>query len=539
MPTSGEGHVKFRPRGVSDTASGENSSPGAMISLKDLISDPSTPACFICRPANTPLMDFTAWGESIPAGTVGAISVAYQVGNIIFGMVGITSGSFIGLDYPFAYDTVGAAFLAIASVTTAKCPTSQALTGAWTPPQMTLTGIDLVVTHVGFPGGGGAFFGWFDVTTPSVPTWNIGNTATNALPSVPIACATFNNRTRFACGSTAYYTDTLALTMTGATQSQTVGDYTPITCFAPLPTSSSALNIAQGILVFKLSTVSLITGDPVTTNLALNQISSSVGTAAPRSAVSTPEGVFFMSNDGVRSIDFFGELSEPNEDLAMPFIYAVQPSRVCASFNSDIYRVCTQNGNKPGSPYEDYWYNISKKAWTGPHSFRYDVAVTLSNDFVLASNSILGKMWNSYVVQGQDGAGSTFVENGVQMTWNYTPSPMTDLDNIYANAVLRSTIEIAAPSSGQTYNFTAQDENGTALASGFIMEPSNQAVWGAFNWGGAKWGASTSDLIPITIPWNQAVVFNKLSIIAIGNSALGFKISTLHNAYKRLNYLLN
>lgn len=536
MGTSKQFHMRFRPRGVCDTIDGDNVIPGALSSLVNLIPDPSTPNSFICRPASTKLIDFTVWAAA--PGTVDVVTVAYQVSNIIYGLVGITSGTYAGKDYPFAYDTATSAFLPVTGITAAKCPTSQATAGAWVPPQMTLTGIDLITTHIGFDGVT-YFFGYFDLTNLLTPAWNAGNTATHALPSIPQAAQTFNNRTYFFCGNVAYYTDTLAIAMTNANQSLTLGDLTPVTCAAPLPTSNSSLAIVQGILAYKLSAIYLITGDTTLSNLGSNQLSSSVGTAAPRSVVPTPEGVAFMAVDGIRNVDFIGRVSEPNADLAIPFIYAVTPSRVCAAFNADTYRICVQNGNFPGSPYQDYWYNIHYDIWTGPHSFRYDLAVPLSNDFVLASNTLPAAMWDSFTVQGHNGTGSSFTENGAALTWTYTTSPMTDLDNLYANCANRSTIEIAAPALGVVYNFTAQDENGTTLGTCSVTTPNNAAIWGAFIWGAANWGAMSTGLTPVTIPWEDAIVFSKLSVMVGGPSSLGFRIGSLHLGYKRLNYFLN
>lgn len=537
MGTRGEQSQRWVPRGVSDTVLGDDSPPGAMASLQNLIHDPTTPGSFICRPANTSLIDFS--GLPGTPGTPGVITEAYQVGNIIFGLISITTGTYSGHDLPFAYNVTSAVFLTVSGITTSNVPVSQATSGAWTPPQMTLTGVQLVVTHIGFPGAAGNYFGWFDVTTPTVPVWHAGNTTGNALPSVPQACGTFNNRTRFACGSTVYYTDTLDLNMTASDQSQTIGDYTPVTTLAALPTGSSALNIIQGLLAFKLNSITLITGDPSTSNLGSNLISPSVGTAAPRSAVSTPDGVKFMTNDGIRFVNFFGLLSVPDEDLANPFINAVTPSRVAACFNGDIYRICTQNGAKTTTPFEDYWYDFKRKGWSGPHTFRYDTIVPINNDFALASNAITGKMWDSYSVQNQGGFGNTFVENGSQLVWEYETPPMTDLNNMYANCVIRTTLEIAAPEEGQTYNFTMRNESGNQLASASTTEASGEAIWGAFLWGAANWGASTGGLAPTSIPWNSTCISNRFVFQASGSSSLGFKIAGLRNGYKKLNYLLN
>ncbi len=538
MGTPGEQMVRFRPRGVCDTVSGDNSPPGAMVSLKDLIPDPSTPNCFICRPANTELIDFSDLPDA--PGTAGVVTVAYQVGNIIYGLVGITAGTYSGKDLPFAFNTITSAFLTVSGISVAKSPTSQATSGAWVPPQMTLTGIKLVTTHIGFGGVlTGYYFGWFDLTDPLLPTWDAGNTTTHGLPSVPQGAGSFNNRTYFLCGNLAFFTDTLALNMTNANQSVSIGDYTSVTCVAPLPVGTTSQGIIQGLLLYKINQVYLLTGDAITLDLSINLLSTSVGTAAPRSVVSTPDGVAFMALDGIRVINFFGVMSEPNKDLAIPFIYAVTPSRVAAAFNSNVYRICVQNGVAVESPYQDYWYHLDRKAWTGPHSFRYDTIIPLNNDFALSSNGIAGKMWSSFVVQGHQGTGVTFIENGVSLSWDYTTSPMTDLGNMYANCANRTTIEIATPAGGQSYSFIAQNESDTVLSTATITEPNGEAIWGHFNWGEANWGASQSGLIPVTIPWISAVVFNRLSIMGTGPSSLGFKISSLHLGYKQLKYLLN
>ncbi len=543
MVSRAEHSMRMVPRGVGDTVLGDNAAAGLMASLTNLIHDTMTPGSFICRPANTLLINFASLPGS--PGTAGVVTDLYQVGDIVYGLVAITAGIYAGYDIPFAYNIGTAAFLAITGITTSNVPVSQATSGAWTPPQMALTGVDLVVTHIGFPGGAGAYFGYFNITNPAAITWTAGNTTGNALPSVPQACGSFNNRTRFACGNAIYYTDTLTLNMTNANQSQTYGDNTPVTTLAPLPTSSTALNITQGLLAFKLTRVALITGDAVGTGangiapLALNELSSTVGTAAPRSVVSTPQGVRFMANDGIREINFYGFLSEPDADLAFPFISALTPSRVCAAFNADIYRICLQNGSKVTTPFEDYWYEYKRKGWSGPHSFRYDSIFNVNNDWVVASNSIVGKVWLSFSVQDVINTGVTFIENGSQLTFTYQTPPMTDLDNVYANAVHNTTLEIAAPSGGQTYNFTMQNESGTQLAAASIAEPTNQAIWGAFNWGAKNWGASTSGLAPVTIPWDQTCVSNRFVFQMLGNSSLGFKVSGLRNGYKHLNYLLN
>ena len=283
---------------------------------------------------------------------MGSAPIGVAVGNL-------SGTDFSGLDYPFAYNTVTEVFETISGITAAKLPTSQPTSGDWVPPQFTLTGVKLVLTHPGFSGMT-YYFGNLDLTTPTAPAWNAGNTATNGLPSVPQCCGTFNNRTWFGAGNVVYYTDTLALTMTNANQSLTFNDLTPITTMAPLPMGSTSQAVIQALLLFKANKVSQVTGDASfsPSTLAQNLLSPTVGTTAPRSVVPTPSGVKFMAADGIRNIDFYGQVSEPDGDLAIPFIYALHPSRACASYNSDLFRICVQNSKATGNPYEDYWYDL-------------------------------------------------------------------------------------------------------------------------------------------------------------------------------------
>ncbi len=563
MPTDGERSIRFKPRTVGDAVIGDAArGDGICASLSNLIWDPSTPNVLQCRPANLIENDANDNHYSAPPDVNQSYrgwSVGYQIDNIIYGLMPVIDGANTGKDYPVAYNLSTHAFIAVTGIVGANLPASLAVSGDYTPPQMTMTGVILSVAHTGFDGVAN-FFGWFDLTDPLNPAWNTGNTATHGLPSVPQACQTFNNRTYFGCKNVAYYTDTLALTMTNANQSLTIGDITNITCMAPLPVGTTSQGILQGILAFKAFNVFLITGDAAGTGtngitpLGLNLLAPSVGTAAPRSVVPTPEGVRFVANDGIRDINFFGVLSQPDSDLALPFIYAVYPSRIAAAFSGNIYQISVQNGIATGSPFQVYWYDYRRRGWVGPHTSNlgdgiggfdpgnigYELIIPVSNDFLLFQNSNgNATFWNCYTVQSHGGTGITFIENDDTLNWTYTPAPMSDLDNIYANCAMKTTIELALPAQGDTYNFTGQNEDGSALATGSLMQPNNQTIWGSFNWGAANWGAAQGGLKPFSIPWNGTLVFNRLSIIGTGPSSLGLKLGAYRVGYKRLKYLLN
>lgn len=378
--------------------------------------------------------------------------------------------------------------------------------------------------------------------TAGAPLWAAGNTTGNIqLLGVPQAVRQFSNRAWFAQSNNLVFTDTLSLNVSNASGVQvlTVGDTAPITALCGLPEYTSSSGVLQALLAFKANYISQITGDIALATLDQNTLSGSVGTAAPRSVVTTPNGVYFMANDGIRNVDLVGEVSEINVDLALPFIYAEHPSRVAACFNSDAYRICTQNTNKLNAPYEDYHYYFKYDGWSGPHSFRYDLAVPYMNNFIEFNTALPATMWLAYAVQDQQDTGNTFVENGVQLTWVYETCPMTDADNMYGNTLVRSTLDLAQPSTGDIYNFQALDANSEVLAQAQVRTPSTGAVWDAFDWGdGTLWGGAQTGLEAVSIPWTQPPIFNRLVFQATGASSLGLKIGAAYNGYEKLGYLL-
>lgn len=672
MPAPRENPLRLVPRSVSDSIDGDNSAPGAMSSLMNLIQDPSTPNIYYCRPANLKLTVFP--GFTSP----GVVSVGFEVNSRVYGM--LASGSPAGKDTPFVYDLVGNAFIAVSGITSANTPTTQATTGAWTPPDMDMVGQRIIVTHPGFNFAGGYAFGYFDISsftetttgditsgsptvkgapvvtglspgytitgtgipanttilnyanfnltttgdtnsstsvtnvanttglavgqsvvgigipigavitnisgatvtisaaatatavgislfftgttitmsanasvttngvtltiaggTSAAPLWAAGNTSgATQLASIAHCIRQFNNRAYFAASNNLIFTDTLSLNISNANGVQvlTIGDGTTIQALEGLPEYTSSTGVLQALLVFKKYYIGQVNGDAATSDLALNALSDTVGTDAPRSVCATPSGVVFKAPDGLRLVNLIGEVSEPDPDLALPFIYAQVPSRIAACYNANIYRICVQNTNVIGSPYQDYHYNFKYKSWTGPHSFKYDMALAYNSNFILFTNALPATMWESFSAQGVGGLGTTFVENGVRLTWQYATVPITDTGNMYTNAAVRTTLDLSMPATGDVYIFQALDENSGVLAIANIQAPLSQAVWNAFNWGdGTLWGAQQFGLQPFSIPWTQPLIFNKLVFQASGNSALGFRVGALYNGYEKLGYL--
>lgn len=159
--------LTIRPKGLSDTVDGSNAFPGAMQSLQNLVPAASTAQVFVPRSASIELTDFS--GFSTPAG----ITALLVIGTRAYGM--ISSAAFAGRDQPFCYDIETDSFVSISGQASANLPTTQATTGDWQPPHMEMIANRIIVTHPGFSGGSGPFFGWIDVTGFSITTLK-GNT---------------------------------------------------------------------------------------------------------------------------------------------------------------------------------------------------------------------------------------------------------------------------------------------------------------------------------------------------------------------------
>lgn len=518
---------KFNPRSVVDALDGGQVGPGGLSAATNLIYDPSNPGALECRPAAIRDTDFSG----IPG--AGVVSIAYQVGDIAYGM--IAASLVAGYDRPFAYNVATNTLLAVSGTQTATTlPLTPATAGTWNPPIMSLVGPLLYVTHPGFVGGASAFFGWFDITNPAAPVWNAGNTATNPLPFVPTGVAQFNNRAWFVVKNAVHFTDALTTTISDASHVLIVGDTGNITAIAPQPLITSVQGIIQSLAVFKTNTIALITGDDAQGNLAINIISSSVGNRSARTIAPTPKGLMFMADDGVRLLSQDGTLAEPNPDLKLPFIHALTPSRASGMYNNNIYRISVQNGNANGSPIEEYWYDFRISGWTGPHTFIQNLSVPYLGTFVAFNNTLAPGLWISDVVQSGT---SVFTENGSPMTFLERTSPMPDGDTLYVNSVVLSVADLVLPHIAQSYTFVAIDVNNGVLSQATLATLASGAIWNGFDWGTEIWTPTSYGMERYNIPWTEPLVFTRLVMQMTGLSNAGFKIGKLTTGYQPLKYV--
>jgi hypothetical protein len=527
--------VYFSPKGISDAFDATEAFEGACQSLQNLIFDQQNPELVTVRPGvGVPLTTFQ--GFTLPT----YVSVFISIGTVVYGMV--STSRFSGMDEPFAFDTATMTFIPITGSSAANLPSSPNTDGFWNPPSMTVVSTKIIITHPGFSGTGTNFFGVIDISTPSAPVWSSANLATHPLPSVPTWCANLNNRAWYACGNVIYYSDALVpLTATNAGQSLTVGDPSTVRAMTGLPVSTTSAGIVQALLVFKDFQIWQVTGDPVTTNLALNFLSLNVGTSAPRSVVQTPFGTTFVGIDGPYIVDQLGQVRAltrgadvMDQDIQQPFIATTDVSRIVGSYSGGIYRVCVDTYLNYSNTTNDYWFDTDRRKWTGPHTFPYDCACQIGNYFVLSNEKTGAALFKSQIFNDST---TVWHDNGSQVTFLLESSSFPKTGNMNEKAVIESTIELSNHGIPMTFSINALDDQRNIMnATGVTPFGSAGTLWNGSTWGGGFWTASANTPSIFTVPWTDQLVFKKMAIQVSGLAQLGVSIGAFFAGYQDLGY---
>jgi hypothetical protein len=377
--------------------------------------------------------------------------------------------------------------------------------------------------------------------TTTAPLWGAGDCNLNPLPSVPVSVTQFNGRAYFACGNGVAWSDSLLpCNRTNASQATTFGNGLAVTALAGLPLSSPLTGgIIQAVIAFQgVGAMQQITGDQSTQNLQVNELNVATGTLAPLSITPWNQGLAFISPDGLRNIDFTATVSDPigssGDGVAVPFIYASHPSRICAAATADVIRFSVANGYVSTVPAQEYWYHIKREVWSGPHSFPMSQIQPWGNTFVGAPIGVTGALFQS---DAQPSSTSGYVENGAQMTWAFTPVLLPDSSE-GSTFFLKQTSLTLAMASGQQVAVSCSDDTGATLDSVMISEQGTGSVWGAFNWGAAVWGASISQPYQRRAAWANTNVAKQFKVLASGFSAAGTRIGNVYLSYQAIDTFL-
>jgi hypothetical protein len=375
------------------------------------------------------------------------------------------------------------------------------------------------------------------------PQWSAGNTNGNGLISVPVAVKNFNGRAYYAVSNGRQFSDSgNATQITNASQALTNQNGLPDTAFAGIPVTQTTGGVLQALIAFQgSSSMVMITGDQATSDLLVNRISIGVGTISPNTIAQTPKGTAFIATDGLRIIDLYGNVGDPiganGQGVEMAFLQAIYPTRMAASFNGNVYRVSAQNGSMTGQPYQEYWYDFTRKIWSGPHTFPANLIQplegTIGNGSIIVPQAQPAQLWQS---NSTPGTSDTFTENGVALQWTYQTCLLPDTGS-FAQNMMTEGLFTCAMTASQNCTVTALDEFGDQIATyTFAGIGGSQSIWGQFVWGVGYWASMAPDVVERPIYWAEPVLFKQMKISATGYSATGTVLGAYNTSYKTLGY---
>jgi hypothetical protein len=533
--------MRFVAKGLSDAIDGSDVFEGACSLLQNLIPDITTEGVWVSRPAALKIADFVAGGFTTP----GYISIGYIIGTRFYGL--IASGLTPGYDQPFCYDMNAGSFVSISGITGANVPVSPTTSGNWEPPTAALVGTKLIITHPGFNYAAGNAFGWFETSNPGAVTWSAGNTTgALVLPARPSTVAQFGGRAWFlvnpAVGQpTAYFTDILLLNITNAGQALTFDDNKSLVAAAGLPLNNQLGGIIQSLIVFKdSSNMYQVTGDYALNTLTKNALNVATSTKAPRSICVTPKGIAFAAPDGIRVIDFNANISDPigvsGAGVNSPFVNALYPSRISAACNANTFRITVQDASAVGTPTNEYWYDIIRARWSGPHTFPSDLILPYGNTFITVPKGITASLWQSDAVNT---ATSTFTENGANLSCVMQTALLPDAIAMSESCIIETALEVVLPLPPSTVQITPQDEDYSAIIPAVALSVSGPgpSYWGSAIWGTSLWYGSSVRITSVRIPWTSPIVFKRITMNIAFTGAANVRIGALSMRISQLGYL--
>jgi len=357
--------------------------------------------------------------------------------------------------------------------------------------------------------------------TRTAPLWGAGDTARNPLPSVPLGVAQMNRRAWYALGlNGVVFSDSLlpcVVTNSLGVQALTPADGAAITSLGPLLLGVPLTGgIVEGLIAFQgVTSMQQIVGDQSTGNLTMNLLPVATGTAAPLSITPSELGLSFVSPEGLRIIGFNGTVSPPvgegGEGIVSPFQFAVYPSRICAAANGGVLRITVQNGDVVGAPFQEWWFDLRRKVFHGPHSFPARLIQPWRNTFVTAPLAVDASLWQSDWFANN---ASGYVENGSPLSWSAETTLLPDNSQIVMNAMVEGSIAIAAD---VFVNVSVLDEDGDVLDS--VSLP-------------------TGDLNFRQLPlyWHKPIVFKQMQFAASGQSDDTVRLGNFYFRYEILGY---
>lgn len=383
--------------------------------------------------------------------------------------------------------------------------------------------------------------------TETAPQWGAGDTAINPLPSVPLGVAQMNGRAWFADGPDGIpFSDSLlACVRTNGTQALTVNNSQPVTAIGPLMLSAPLTGgIVQSLVAFQADvSMQQIVGDPATANLTMNLLSVPTGTHAPNTITPTAMGLAFVSPEGLRIIGFDAKVSDPigqdGDGVVLPFLRVNNPPLAGSAFASRMTAAASGRTLRIDTPLTDgttasYWYDLTRRIWTGPHTGAASLVKTWTDTFLITPADGSAVLLRADDSQQPD---SLYVENGLPMQWEWESSLLPDSGEMAENTIIESAFMVALPPGQQVQvnflNETRVNLDGVAIA-GLQIEASLSSPWG----GPIYTGPDTGVIRQRQVPWTVPLIFKQGSVNVRGNSDPGIVVGNFYMRYQILGYLL-
>jgi len=229
-------------------------------------------------------------------------------------------------------------------------------------------------------------------------------------------------------------------------------------------------------------------------------------------------------------------VTEPNPDVVYPFFNCTQPTRACAAYSADTYRISldTVTTTDVLGRFE-YWFPIKVGKWSGPHTFPADVIAPLGNSFVLSVNSIGAQLFqsNAYTT-----ASDSFTENGTALAVNMTSSLIDPNPPMAEKASIEMTV--AAVFGSQPYTVQILDSQGNLLNQTQLTPISTPNVWGGSGvvWGnpGLVWASAPYNSSVSPLSFSAPLVFKTCQIVLSGSSGYYFRLGRFDFRYEALQY---
>jgi len=284
--------------------------------------------------------------------------------------------------------------------------------------------------------------------------------------------------------------------------------------------------------------VQQVTGDQQFGNLAVQALNIATGTQSPAAIVPTTIGMAFPSPEGVRVIDFSGTIGQPigeaGTGVTLPFINAADPTRVTGAANGDVIRFAVQNGQQIAAPWVEWWHDLARKVWSGPHTLQTSYMASYGSTFITAAQDVPAQIYKS---PSQVSGVVDYEEDGSTLTWEAETVLLPDTEAMLANVVNQTTVGLLLPSD-QPVTVQAVDEGGTVLDSTVIPGAYTMPLWGGPNvWGTGFWYAQQGFFRQERVPWHNGLTFKQARFKISGVARFGLALGSLRLKYQRLGYL--